>query len=251
MNQLIASIPGLNKVPLFIFLILAMVCCIIAISLMIIGTKLRMKGLKARQVEMEESETDEFVIQTFKANDNKQLKTASRVLKIAIFGYILSLLCICLFCSYSILAKSYGAFDNFIKQETPKSVIEHTTKGFQDQSELVPDDLTGKIIIYVKYGCPDCEGIHDDLLSYLERSSLKNKEDYYFVSTRSKKGKELLAKYEVFDVPAAVYIRKNVSTSTDVSYITQTLYEKENEDDTATFVANNFDKLLSFKDSDE
>lgn len=56
----------------------------------------------------------------------------------------------------------------------------------------VPDDVSGKLLVYFRFGCSDCEAVYNNLYS-----ELKNIPDVYYVSTRSEQGLELLAKYPV------------------------------------------------------
>lgn len=70
-----------------------------------------------------------------------------------------------------------------------------------EESEL-PDDLSGKIVIYQKFGCPDCRAIFDDLTS-----AFAGRDDVYWVSTRSDTGIKLREQYPVNDVPAGLYIK--------------------------------------------
>lgn len=65
----------------------------------------------------------------------------------------------------------------------------------------VPDDVSGSLLIYFRFGCSDCEAVYNNLYS-----ELKNIPNVYYVSTRSEQGLELLAKYPVEETPSAVYV---------------------------------------------
>ena len=81
---------------------------------------------------------------------------------------------------------------------TPAAII----RGIQNSPEEneLPDDLSGKIIIYYRFGCSDCEALYEDLSDALFGS------DFLWVSTRSRQGKALRSRYPVQYVPSGVYI---------------------------------------------
>lgn len=61
------------------------------------------------------------------------------------------------------------------------------------------DDLTNKAIIFVRYDCPDCLILHDQLAEI---------DDIIFLSTRSELGKSAMTMYDIqlTEVPQGVYI---------------------------------------------
>ena len=61
----------------------------------------------------------------------------------------------------------------------------------------------GDIVIYVRYGCPDCEALYAELESFVNET-----QDIYMVGTRSKTGLDLRETYPVSSVPSAVLIGK-------------------------------------------
>lgn len=73
----------------------------------------------------------------------------------------------------------------------------------EPESKL-PDDLTGAIIIYYRYGCPDCAATRDDIVE-----SFRYIDNVYWIATRSETGVKLREKYPVADVPAGLVIEKN------------------------------------------
>lgn len=79
----------------------------------------------------------------------------------------------------------------------------------------LPKDLKNTLIIYYKFGCGDCESIHNTL-----SESLDNCENVYFIYTRSKQGKKLRKTYPVEKVPSGMYIQSNNEV------VTLPLYEK-------------------------
>lgn len=75
------------------------------------------------------------------------------------------------------------------------------------------DDPTGCLIIYYKFGCPDCEAMHQQLTDLT--ADMKN---IYWISTRSEQGQTLLEKYPVSEVPSAVYIKHDGTPLTYILY---------------------------------
>lgn len=77
------------------------------------------------------------------------------------------------------------------------------------EESILPNDeskLTNSIILFYRFGCEDCEAVYNK-----ELIASKQVKDIYWVSTRSKQGKELLKKYPIKEVPAGVYIANNGS----------------------------------------
>ena len=120
------------------------------------------------------------------------------------------------------------------KHTTIQKIIDNTKLGHKE--DILPADkneLKGKLIMYYKFGCPDCNGI------YTEWTQMTNNvPNLYWVSTRSKQGKELLDIYPVQEVPAGIYIKQ------DGTYIAYVLYDKTKTGE-ITFQKDYMDKLLS------
>ena len=83
------------------------------------------------------------------------------------------------------------------------------------EEDVLPDDLHGKIIIYFRFGCPDCSAVYPEL-----SKKLMEIKDVYWISSRSPQGKQLLQSYPVDEVPSALYVKA------DGTYSTIILYEK-------------------------
>lgn len=166
-------------------------------------------------------------------------KAAYLCMKIAtLLFFALSLFCMFVYAYYNNRALSFGAYDDFTKTETISSIREKTAKGFIDQSDELPEDLSGCVLIYFKYGCPDCADIHDDLMTAMQSVST---EKIYFVSTRSEKGKTLLEKYPMSEIPSAVYILNEPKENID--YYGCLLFSKPTHEDGSTFLASNFKEI--------
>lgn len=76
---------------------------------------------------------------------------------------------------------------------------------YSPEEDVLPEDyneLKGKIILYFRFGCQDCEDVYEDLSRQIEPV----KDDVYWVSTRSEQGEKLRETYPVDHVPSLVYI---------------------------------------------
>lgn len=76
---------------------------------------------------------------------------------------------------------------------------------YSPEEDVLPDDyseLKGKIILYFRFGCQDCEDVYEDLSRQIEPV----RDDVYWVSTRSEQGERLRETYPVDHVPSLVYI---------------------------------------------
>lgn len=87
------------------------------------------------------------------------------------------------------------------------------------EEDTLPDDLHGKLIIYYRFGCPDCSAVYPELSKRL--SEIAN---VYWISSRSPQGKQLLQSYPVDEVPSALYVKS------DGTYSTIILYEKADKE---------------------
>ena len=91
-------------------------------------------------------------------------------------------------------------------------------EGFSE--DKLPENTKGAIIIFVKYGCPDCIGIAPtirDLAAY---------DNVYIIHSTSPVGQELIQKYNIADVPSAVYVRIN-DYNGGLEYTQKSLYTKD------------------------
>lgn len=123
----------------------------------------------------------------------------------------LSFLAVLLFiCSLTIWIT---ALDHGMYQYTTdtKSIIESIDSS--PVESVLPDDLTNKIILYYRFGCPDCESVYSDL-----KNGTNGKTGIYWISTRSKQGKALRKKYPTAEVPSGVYIKSDDTCTTLMLY---------------------------------
>ena len=80
--------------------------------------------------------------------------------------------------------------------------------------DVLPSKLDGCIIVYYKFGCPDCEAIYNEV-----KETVDNDKKIYWVSSRSKKGKQLIKEHKITEVPTGVYV-----SSTGKYYVQKSLY---------------------------
>lgn len=178
-----------------------------------------------------------------KGKRKKEHRTLSK--KIIYFICILYACSVLLFATsvvFRSVAIKHGAWGDFEKKETFYSVIVNSKNGFVESADI-PEDLRGSIIIYFKYGCPDCNGIHDELLQAIKDHPESR---IYYVSTRSETGKKILARYHIDAVPSAVYIPYD----SDVYHI-QILYNiQKTPEEPVIFISDNFEKLIRMQTED-
>ena len=94
----------------------------------------------------------------------------------------------------------------------------------------------GKILLFYKFGCNDCEAIYDDL------SKTVSDADVLWISTRSDTGKKLVEEYKIEEVPSGVYVRENAYN--DALPYTKKLLYTVNADGETKFDKTAIDRLL-------
>ena len=134
-------------------------------------------------------------------------------------------------------AKSHGIHNTNTTFKEVRYNIKHTPK----ESKL-PKDLTDSLIIYYRFDCPDCHATYDALYK-----TLKHEPNVYFVSTRSKQGKELLASYPIKTVPSGVYIKQAPNDKDKSKIYLQLPLSRRNENNKVEVYKENLDTLLLFK----
>lgn len=70
--------------------------------------------------------------------------------------------------------------------------------------DSLPVDTRGIIVLYYRFDCPDCATIFPEL-----QRVVQDRNDVYWVSTRSKQGQTLREKFPVEEVPSAIYIKQD------------------------------------------
>jgi hypothetical protein len=103
------------------------------------------------------------------------------------------------------------------------------------------DDMSGKIIIYVRYDCKDCVMLHDRLQAVADAHP-----DFLFLSSRTSTGRTVRDQYniELTEVPQGVYIRKD-GTSVVVPIM---IDDKENQ--TVALDDKQIESLLNLREHD-
>ena len=204
--------------------VIAIIAAVTFVVMLLIQSKYNRKKTKRLSVKNFQSESE---IATVKSDDEteqvvecvsykpkeadkteKTLHAASIGLRVICAALILASMGLIFYSSIlNKIALANGAYNNIQNSQTIGEIKEDVKYGFEESEDL-PSDLTGCVVIFFKYDCPDCKAIHDDLMKAME-SHKDNK--IYFVSTRSNKGRQLLhpdgneEKYLVNDVPAIVY----------------------------------------------
>lgn len=134
------------------------------------------------------------------------------------------------FCAIAVLACAAGSAYGMLRYNTAKkhglyssnitfSQLNTSIENSPEESVL-PEDLSGTVVIYYKFGCEDCEAIYPDLKAALGGSAV------YWVSTQSEQGKELLKTYPVEDVPSGIYIRQD-NYNDSVPFTAKLLYTSD------------------------
>lgn len=223
--------------PIAYFVILSIIFAITGVISIIIAFYYSKKS------EMATIETDTITVTKLPSEMNQMRRAVSLFKIVALISLMIALSLLSTFMYYDATAKKYGAYDDYYKRDSIRDIQYSVSKGFIDQSKELPENLEGCIIIYVKYGCIDCDKIHDGITSYLKENKTDN---IYFVSTKSEQGKKLLEKYPVSAVPTGVYILKNQNN--DSNMYAEVIYDAY-ADETATdiFVPENLEKLINYQ----
>ena len=94
-------------------------------------------------------------------------------------------------------------FEGDTIQSQPIELFRQNRINHQVELEYTPQD--GDIVIYVRYGCPGCELIYNELSTIAQ-----NNKNIYFISTRTDTGRTLMETYPTTSVPSAVLIGSNI-----------------------------------------
>lgn len=118
------------------------------------------------------------------------IRFTSAVIGVAAFAYLIAGI------QTIMTASSHGMYQNNLSWKTITESIQTTPK-----EDKLPENLTGCIILYYRFGCSDCEAVYPAMSEFFDEY-----DDVYWISTRSKQGKTLLETYPVSHVPTGVYI---------------------------------------------
>ena len=166
--------------------------------------------------------------------NTKLTKIHNVALKTGITTFALAIVCLFIYgCIFS-KAKKYGAYGDFYKKNTLAEIKYNIDHGFIDQSAEVPTDPKGCVIIFFKWGCPDCANVHNDLLKKLKEYDLFKT---YFVSVQSDKGQQLIRQYPIDSVPSGIYIYYDMNSGVE--------YQQKVLNDGTKLNEYNLDTLLS------
>ena len=193
--------------------------------------------------EMTESELNNMSVVTInnQSKQNQSLSSRTRIVQIVLFSLSLMwLFCISYVDSH---AKRCGAYGDYYSSASVRSLLDNISNGFEDESEELPSDLSGSIIVYYRYGCEDCKLIHDDLVAFIDEHPTNN---IYFVSTRSEIGQPMSESHGITEVPSAVYIFNKETNN--MTFARVLLYEPANKDtDKSVFIRDNMEQLIALQ----
>ena len=143
----------------------------------------------------------------------QKLKTAPFISLLGIPSVILVFVLILMGVSAKHGMKSLAESKGKTMFDCPVSML--SFQGFNE--DTLPENTQGAIIIFVKYGCPDCTAIYSTINEFASH------ENVYIIHSTSEVGRELIARYNIADVPAAVYVRIN-NYNGGLEYTQKSLY---------------------------
>ena len=152
------------------------------------------------------------------------------------FSMVASFICLS---AAGIIATAHGMPSTNITIQEMFQGITHS----RIEDNIENKNLDKTIVIYYKFGCPDCEDIFEDL--YDKTYGL---DDIYWVSTQSKQGKKLLKKYPVKDVPTGIYIRGDTANKS-LSYTQKKLHTTDSNGNTVLNI-DALERLIYLKNND-
>jgi hypothetical protein len=106
----------------------------------------------------------------------------------------------------------------------------------------LPENLTGYIVIYYRFDCPDCHAVYDEL-----SEQVKDNDKVCWISSRSTQGKALLASYPVDEVPSGIYFREYTYGGA-LTYTKKRLYTTDDDGNTI-LSSNGINRLLELQSS--
>lgn len=147
--------------------------------------------------------------------------------------------------AYDTLLEDTKRSDGTMKQGMTLAQILRTNKISPVQDDL-SDGIDKTILVFYRYGCPDCADVYDQLRPYVNGKGIR------WVSTRSTEGKELVQEFGVAEVPSAVYVRDREKGEN----VYEVLYEQgESSDDEtrpkAAFLEDRLRTLIDMQAKDD
>ena len=231
-------------------LIIASVVFVIAIIILIISEKQRAKSQMAHklaqytQQHQLQLESENFDITSSKHIEHDEYESYLKIAKKRVPTTIISILTsICMIFSmlsiYALLDTYHIAYTHGYRGKLTENAsgLWKTIHESPVEDKLPADiaDLNQRLILYYRFGCPDCGATFKDISARVE-----NLDGVYWVATRSDQGIKLRETYPVDEVPSAVYIRKDGTTLTYVLYYSTSegpQLDKNNLDDLMTGLA--------------
>lgn len=119
-----------------------------------------------------------------------------------------------------------------------KATLSEILNSLEDtpKEDILPEDLSGSIVIFYRFGCPDCKAIYPEL-----KDRLSDIPDVYYVLSRSEQGEKLRESYPISSVPVAIYFSTN-----GTSHYT---YELDKQKEGITVLnTENLERLLALKE---
>ena len=139
-------------------------------------------------------------------------------------------------------ARSKGATDIKLQTADIGTIIEANQTSFEvdNNAEIKPGD----IVVTVKYGCPTCAAIKNDVLNYLHTHSTG---PVKFVSSESKVGSNILNRLNIKSGPNVIYVLNNsLANGASMEYLKIT---KTQEDGSVVFDETAFDQFVTLQAS--
>lgn len=160
-------------------------------------------------------------------------KTQQRILmRITAVISIVTILLTGTLCGFYLIAGQHGLYTSDLTLNQLYNGVFNTPV---DQSDEIPDNLAGCILIFYQFGCKDCDAIYNDLCAGIE-----GYDNIYWISAKSERGQALLELYPIESVPTGVYIQNENGMTT---YIKKVLYDYD-ENGNAVLDTDNLDRLL-------
>lgn len=146
------------------------------------------KRKQSNQITKNETKTETANIVTFRKKQKTKNPVMTMTTIVTIIVCLLEIATIIFYSTINEKAIEKGAYDNIQLNQPISEVLHNIDKGYS-QSQNVPINPTDQIVIFYRYGCPDCAGIHDDLMKYLDEHQIDN---IYFVSSRSDEAQNIM-----------------------------------------------------------